>query len=130
MNAATRPKPLPQRPQRDEACVRAIARAVWTEIHWLMPRGPHRHHHRARRRYRRCSRPIRFDRSPDHARLQTLMKLLADNQRERPLANGASPGDHVPVVKLSNLTGAATWLVSDLDPGEPDIALLLTLSST
>lgn len=25
MTPATRPKPLPQRPQRDEACVRAIA---------------------------------------------------------------------------------------------------------
>ena len=58
------------------------------------------------------------------------MRRLTDDQRERLLANCASPGDHVPVVKLSNLTGAATWLMSDLDPGEPDIALLLTLSST
>ena len=26
-------------PSADDAQARAIARAVWTEIHWLMPRG-------------------------------------------------------------------------------------------
>ena len=30
--------------------------------------------------------------------------------------------DHRPVVKLFNPTGAATWLLTELHPGDPDIA--------
>ena len=50
------------------------------------------------------------------------MKLLTKRQRERLLKNGARPGDHAPEAKWFNPTGAATWLVSELDPEDPDIA--------
>ena len=51
------------------------------------------------------------------------MELLTDTQREQLLDNGRNRGrDHPPVVKLFNPTGAATWLVSELDPEEPDVA--------
>ncbi|PLK22693.1 single-stranded DNA endonuclease [Porphyrobacter sp. TH134] len=43
------------------------------------------------------------------------MDLLTPALRQRLLANGASPGDHVPVVKFFNPLGAATWLISELD---------------
>lgn len=42
------------------------------------------------------------------------MDLLTPALRDRLLANGASPADHVPVVKFFNPLGAATWLVSEL----------------
>ena len=50
------------------------------------------------------------------------MKLLTKKQREHLLRNGASRGDHVPEAKWFYPAGAATWLVSELDPEEPDIA--------
>ena len=54
------------------------------------------------------------------------MKLITKSQRERLLANGARRGaDHRPVVKLFNPTGAGTWLLSELDPDEPEIAFAL-----
>jgi hypothetical protein len=43
------------------------------------------------------------------------MELLTIALRTRLLANGANPGDHVPVVKFFNPLGAATWLVSECD---------------
>ena len=43
------------------------------------------------------------------------MLLLTQDQRARMIANGQSRGDHVPVVKLFNPVGAATWLFSELD---------------
>ena len=43
------------------------------------------------------------------------MLLLTQHQRQRLLANGQNRGDHVPVVKLFNPVGAATWLLSELD---------------
>ena len=49
------------------------------------------------------------------------MKLFTKAQRERLLANGARRGaDHVPVVRLFNPTGAGTWLLTELDPENPD----------
>ena len=60
------------------------------------------------------------------------MKLLTDEQRTQLLANGrenaariADDGntvDHMPVVKLFCPWGGATWLLTELDPEEPDIA--------
>ena len=51
------------------------------------------------------------------------MKLLTESQREQLLANGRNRDrDHPPVVKLFSPTGTATWLVSELDPEEPDVA--------
>lgn len=37
-------------------------------------------------------------------------------------ANGKDEPDHFPVVKLFNPCGAATWLLSEIDPQYPDIA--------
>src|SRR5690606_8284760 len=42
------------------------------------------------------------------------MLLLTQHQSQRLLANGQNRGDHVPVVKLFNPVGAATWLLSEL----------------
>lgn len=59
------------------------------------------------------------------------MKLLTDAQRARLLDNGrrqaavkGTPGelDFPPVVKLFNPTGAGTWLLTELEPDDPDIA--------
>jgi hypothetical protein len=50
------------------------------------------------------------------------MDLMPDDLRRRLLANGADPGsDHWPVVKLFDPTGAATWLITEMDPGAPDV---------
>lgn len=45
------------------------------------------------------------------------LQLLTVELRERLLANGRDRAtDHVPVVKLFNPVGAATWLATELDP--------------
>ena len=43
------------------------------------------------------------------------MMLLTQDHRKRLIANGQNRGDHVPVVKLFNPVGSATWLLSELD---------------
>lgn len=43
------------------------------------------------------------------------MQLLTPELQARLLANGAAPGDHLPVVKFFNPIGAATWLFSELE---------------
>ena len=43
------------------------------------------------------------------------MLLLTQDHRARLIANGKSRGDHVPVVKLFNPVGSATWLFSEHD---------------
>ena len=49
------------------------------------------------------------------------MKLFTEKQRTTLLANGAQRGaDHVPVVKLFNPCGSATWLLTELDPEYQD----------
>ncbi len=60
------------------------------------------------------------------------MKLLLDEQREQMLANGRENAeriavdgntiDHKPVVKLFTPWSGCTWLLSELDPENPDIA--------
>lgn len=57
------------------------------------------------------------------------MELMTKAQEAQLLKNGqasaAAPNgsvDHKPVVKLFNPCGAATWLISELDPSDPDIA--------
>jgi hypothetical protein len=51
------------------------------------------------------------------------MDLMPDDIRAQLLANGAAEreADHVPVVKYFDPTGAATWLITELMPDEPDI---------
>ncbi len=57
------------------------------------------------------------------------MDLMPDDIRQRLLANGAidprtgirGETDHVPVVKFFDPTGAATWLITEMMPDEPDI---------
>ena len=49
------------------------------------------------------------------------MKLVTAPLHRRLLANGARPGaDHVPVLKLFDPCGAATWLFTERDPDHPD----------
>jgi hypothetical protein len=56
------------------------------------------------------------------------MELMTNEQRTKLLSNGqeshATEGgiDHAPVVKLFTPDGACTWLLSELDPEDPDIA--------
>jgi len=60
------------------------------------------------------------------------MKLLTEEQRARLLANGRKNAERIaddgntddfqPVVKLFCPWGGATWLLSELDTDEPDIA--------
>jgi hypothetical protein len=59
------------------------------------------------------------------------MKLLTKAQYEKLLDNGRRQAlvkgtpqelDFEPVVKLFNPTGAATWLLTEIDPEEPTIA--------
>jgi hypothetical protein len=51
------------------------------------------------------------------------MELIPDDIRARLLANGAADPetDHVPVVKLFDPCGAATWIITEMMPDEPDI---------
>lgn len=51
------------------------------------------------------------------------MILIPDDIRHRLLANGTveRETDHRPVVKLFDPTGAATWLITEMMPDEPDI---------
>ena len=60
------------------------------------------------------------------------MKLLTNEQHARLLANGRATQeaqkagrrepDHWPVVKLFTPDAGATWLLTELDPDEPEIA--------
>jgi hypothetical protein len=59
------------------------------------------------------------------------MELLTKSIREKMIANGRAQEtvrgtdaeiDFEPVVKLFNPCGAGTWLLTELDPNEPDIA--------
>jgi hypothetical protein len=51
------------------------------------------------------------------------MDLMPDDIRARLLANGAADEetDHLPVVKFFNPSGAATWLITEMMPYEPDV---------
>lgn len=50
------------------------------------------------------------------------MILIPDELRPRLLANGRDPdADHVPLVKLFNPSGAATWLISEIQPYDEDV---------
>lgn len=51
--------------------------------------------------------------------------LLDNGRRQAPLKGSESELDFVPVVKLFNAYGAGTWLLTELDPDEPDIAWAL-----
>jgi len=51
------------------------------------------------------------------------MNLVLDDIRARLLANDAAERetDHVPAVKFFDPSGAATWLITEMMPNEPDI---------
>jgi hypothetical protein len=50
------------------------------------------------------------------------MILIPEELRPQLLANGHdTENDHVPVVKLFDPCGAATWLISAIEPDDPDI---------
>jgi hypothetical protein len=50
------------------------------------------------------------------------MILIPDELRPQLLANGKDvEHDHIPLVKLFDPCGAATWLISAIEPSDPDI---------
>lgn len=51
------------------------------------------------------------------------MELLTDALRKQLLNNGAVPDgtDHKPVVKFFTPDAGATWLITEIDPDDPDI---------
>jgi hypothetical protein len=50
------------------------------------------------------------------------MKLLTTKIIRKLLTDGAKRDqDHAPVVKVFNPCGRATWLISEMDPEEPDL---------
>ena len=50
------------------------------------------------------------------------MELITKEIERRLLENGRTPNrDHYPVVKFFDPCGAATWLITQMDPEEPDI---------
>ena len=54
------------------------------------------------------------------------MQLITQAQREQLIANGRASRDadtdHRPVVKLFTPDAGATWLLTELDPDQPDLA--------
>jgi hypothetical protein len=52
-------------------------------------------------------------------------KLLENGRRQAPLKGTEGELDFAPVVKLFNAYGAGTWLLTELDPDEPDIVWAL-----
>ncbi|MGD9878567.1 MAG: DUF2958 domain-containing protein [Reyranella sp.] len=54
------------------------------------------------------------------------MNLITDTERQQLIANGLASQeqerDHAPVVKLFTPDANATWLLTELDPTEPDRA--------
>src|ERR1700730_641357 len=77
--------------------------------------------------------PFRVLRKPQ-AKGKTTMKLLTTSLREKLLANGHANRradglprengyiDHNPVVKLFTPDAGCTWLLTEIDPEDPDIA--------
>lgn len=53
---------------------------------------------------------------------QTEKLLKQGRATAQALAEGRDQPDHKPVVKLFTPDGGCTWLLSELDPDEPDIA--------
>ncbi|MDX8437119.1 DUF2958 domain-containing protein [Mesorhizobium abyssinicae] len=49
-------------------------------------------------------------------------KLLANGRQQQPLRGTAREIDFVPVVKLFTPDAGATWLLTEIDPDDPDIA--------
>ncbi|WP_095090627.1 DUF2958 domain-containing protein [Mesorhizobium sophorae] len=49
-------------------------------------------------------------------------KLLANGRQQQPLRGTGSEIDFVPVVKLFTPDAGATWLLTEIDPEDPDIA--------
>ena len=56
-----------------------------------------------------------------------MCRLIPDELREKMIENAKDmlkgrESDHPPIVKLFSIAGNATWLLSELNPFEPDIA--------
>ena len=49
-------------------------------------------------------------------------QLLANGRQQQPLRGTAGEIDFPPFVKLFTPDGAATWLLTEIDPDEPDLA--------
>ncbi len=51
-------------------------------------------------------------------------KLLANGRQQQPLRGTEREIDFVPVVKLLTPDAGATWLRTEIDPDDPDLALV------
>lgn len=49
-------------------------------------------------------------------------KLLANGRQQQPLRGTAHEIDFAPVVKLFTPDAGATWLLTEIDPDDPDVA--------
>ena len=49
-------------------------------------------------------------------------QLIKNGQKQEPVRGTEDEIDFVPVVKLFNPSGIGTWLLTELDPENPDIA--------
>lgn len=54
--------------------------------------------------------------------LSTCTKLLANGRRQQPVKATDGEIDFEPVVKLFTPDAGATWLLTELDPDDPDLA--------
>jgi hypothetical protein len=48
-------------------------------------------------------------------------QLMENGRAQQPVKGTEDERDYYPVVKLFNPAGAATWLITEMDPDEPDI---------
>jgi hypothetical protein len=48
-------------------------------------------------------------------------QLMENGRAQQPVKGTEDERDYYPVVKLFNPVGAATWLITEMDPDEPDI---------
>lgn len=51
-----------------------------------------------------------------------LAKLIANGRSQQKVKGTIRENDFEPVVKLFNPVGAGTWLLTEVEPDEPDIA--------
>lgn len=61
-------------------------------------------------------------RTPDHPAPKSRDQLLANGCQQQPLRGTSREIDHVPVVKLFTPDAGATWLLTEIDSDESDIA--------
>ena len=65
-------------------------------------------------------RPVGGPPTPDGVQPSDTMQLLTATLLKQLVRNGQTRGDHVPVVRFFDPCGAATWLITEIDPDDGD----------